>query len=301
MTIRTLLFLGDSANKCFFTTVRCCRSKLQTSQYRQARNLRFRVKQSAPNIQLEHGVIQPSRLWKHLGFTVMVSGASIAGAAIWEYERIRAQTYNIIYRYRQTRVNRTGLRGKVETWWRNLSESQRVFLPILFINAVVYLAWRVPALQKTMLRYFSTSPSTSSSCLSMVLSIFSHYSILHLAANMFVLNSFSSIAVSSLGKEQFLALYLSSGVISTFTSHLYKTMMRAPNVSLGASGAIMGIFGFVCTQYPDLNINIIFLPMFPFTAGIAIKSIMAIDVTGCLLRWRYLDHAAHLGGALFGM
>jgi len=33
-----------------------------------------------------------------------MSGVSIAGAAIWEYERIRSQTYNLIYRYRQFRI-----------------------------------------------------------------------------------------------------------------------------------------------------------------------------------------------------
>lgn len=306
MTVRTILFLGETANKCFFTTIRCCRPTLQTPQYRQARNLRSRIsfkesEISSPNIQLESEIIQPSRLWKHLGFTVMFSGVSIAGAAIWEYERIRKHTYNLIYRYRQFRVNRTGWRGKVEAWWRSLTEGQRVFAPILFINALVTLAWRVPALQKTMLRYFATSPTINSSYWSMLLSTFSHHSTLHLAANMFVLHSFSTIAVSSLGKEQFLALYLSSGVISSFTSHLYKIMVRMPNISLGASGAIMGIFGYVCAQYPDLDIRIIFLPMFSFTAGTAIKTIMALDVTGCVLRWKFFDHAAHLGGALFGI
>lgn len=68
----------------------------------------------------------------------------------------------------------------------------------------------------------------------MVFSTFSHYSILHLAANMYVLHSFSTIAVTTLGKEQFLALYLSSGVIASFASHMYKTMFGVPGLSLGA-------------------------------------------------------------------
>lgn len=29
----------------------------------------------------------------------------------------------------------------------------------------------------------------------------------------------------------------------------------------------MGILGFICTQYPDIQLSIIFLPMFTFTAG----------------------------------
>lgn len=51
---------------------------------------------------------------------------------------------------------------------------------------------------------------------------------------MYVLHSFSTIAVSTLGREQFLALYLSSGVISSFASHVYKTMFGIPGYSLGA-------------------------------------------------------------------
>ncbi len=45
----------------------------------------------------------------------------------------------------------------------------------------------------------------------MVLSSFSHYSIIHMLANMYVLWTFSSGIVSLLGKEQFLAVYLSAG------------------------------------------------------------------------------------------
>lgn len=33
----------------------------------------------------------------------------------------------------------------------------------------------------------------------------------------------------------------------------------------------------------------------------AIKVIMAIDATGVLLGWKFLDHAAHLGGGACGM
>lgn len=41
-------------------------------------------------------------------------------------------------------------------------------------------------------------------------------------------------AVASLGKEQFLGLYLSAGVISSFTSYLFKAVTKQPGLSLGA-------------------------------------------------------------------
>jgi hypothetical protein len=30
-------------------------------------------------------------------------------------------------------------------------------------------------------------------------------------------------------------------------------------------------------------------------------AMVSFDLLGTILRWRYLDHAAHLGGVLFGM
>jgi rhomboid-like protein len=48
-------------------------------------------------------------------------------------------------------------------------------------------------------------------CLSMVGATFSHYSFFHLAVNMYVLWSFSNIIGRTLGKEQFLGVYLSAG------------------------------------------------------------------------------------------
>lgn len=51
-------------------------------------------------------------------------------------------------------------------------------------------------------------------CSPMLLSTFSHFSLFHMAANMYVLWSFSSSIVSLLGREQFIAVYLSAGNFS---------------------------------------------------------------------------------------
>lgn len=68
----------------------------------------------------------------------------------------------------------------------------------------------------------------------MFLSTFSHYSGLHLFANMYVLHSFCNPAIISLGKEQFLGLYLSAGVVASFASILYKSVTAQAGLSLGA-------------------------------------------------------------------
>lgn len=120
----------------------------------------------------------------------------------------------------------------------------------------------------------------------MVLSTFSHYSMFHIFANMYVLHSFANAAAQSLGTEQLLGVYLSAGVISSLTSYLFKASVGGAGMSLGAvsvdtllsivkslincksqSGAIMGVLAYVCSRYPDTELGILFLPMVTFSAG----------------------------------
>lgn len=54
-------------------------------------------------------------------------------------------------------------------------------------------------------------------------------------------------------------------------------------------------------ERPDIQLMIMFLPFFSFSAGTAIKGIVLLDTLGLLLKWNFFDHAAHLGGTLFGM
>ena len=57
---------------------------------------------------------------------------------------------------------------------------------------------------------------------------------MHLGLNMYVLYTFSSLAISVLGKEQFIGFYLSAGVVSSFASLLFKTITKQPGLSMGA-------------------------------------------------------------------
>ncbi|KAG8014139.1 Presenilins-associated rhomboid-like protein [Nibea albiflora] len=159
------------------------------------------------------------------------------------------------------------LMSMMDDIWSSLTEGQRTVTGIIAVNAVVLCCWRMPSMQRSMIKYFTSNPASKTRYLPMVLSSFSHYSIIHMVANMYVLWTFSSGIVSLLGREQFLAVYLSAGVISTMVSYMCKT----------ASGRL----------YPSL--------------GAALKALIAIDTAGLVLGWRLFDHAAHIGGALFGV
>ncbi|KAM3866182.1 presenilin-associated rhomboid-like protein A, mitochondrial [Diretmus argenteus] len=262
-------------------------------------------------------------LLRPLMFTVGFTGCSFGAAAILQYELLlsRVQTakeeaesgrliqgsqdmtywhnwWNQLTNFQKQLIV---LMSTVDDFWSSLTEGQKTVTGIIAVNAVVLCCWRIPAMQRSMIKYFTSNPASKTRCLPMVLSSFSHFSIIHMLANMYVLWTFSSSIVSLLGREQFLAVYLSGGVFSNLVSHMCKTAAGQMHPSLGASGAIMTVLAAVCTEVPDAKLGILLLPMVTFTAGNALKALIAIDTAGLILGWRLLDHAAHLGGALFGV
>ncbi|GAA6228290.1 presenilins-associated rhomboid-like protein, mitochondrial [Lates japonicus] len=262
-------------------------------------------------------------LFKPLMFTVGFTGCSFGAAAILQYETLKSRVQTAKDEEESEKILQGSqdmthwhdwwnqlsgfqrqliiLISMADDFWSSLTEGQRTVTGIIAVNAVVLCLWRIPSMQRSMMKYFTSSPASKTRCLPMILSSFSHYSFIHMAANMYVLWTFSSGIVSLLGKEQFLAVYLSAGVISSMFSYMCKTATGRLSPSLGASGAVMAVLAAVCAKVPEAKLGIIFIPMVTFTAGHALKALVAIDAAGLLLGWRLFDHAAHLGGALFGV
>uniref|UniRef100_A0A8C0CP35 Presenilin-associated rhomboid-like protein, mitochondrial n=1 Tax=Balaenoptera musculus TaxID=9771 RepID=A0A8C0CP35_BALMU len=196
-------------------------------------------------------------LVKPLFFTVGFTGCAFGSAAIWQYESLKSRVQSYFDGIKadwldSIRPQKEGdFRKEINKWWNNLSDGQRTVTGIIAANVFVFCLWRVPSLQRTMIRYFTSSPASS--------------------------------------------------VISNFVSYVCKVATGRYGPSLGASGAIMTVLAAVCTKIPEGRLAIIFLPMFTFTAGNALKAIIAMDTAGMILGWKLFDHAAHLGGALFGI
>uniref|UniRef100_A0A4W3I735 rhomboid protease n=1 Tax=Callorhinchus milii TaxID=7868 RepID=A0A4W3I735_CALMI len=247
------------------------------------------------------------KLFKPFLFTVGFTGSTFGAAAIWQYESLksRVQSYYDDLQIDWFEKHRPPKAGDVRNWLDPFDIERLAYRLVLFwiiaANVLVFCLWRIPSMQRIMMKYFTSNPASKTLCLPMILSTFSHFSLFHMGANMYVLWSFSSSIVSLLGQEQFMAVYFSAGVISTFVSYVCKTASGRFGPSLGASGAIMSVLAAVCTKMPEAKLAIIFLPMFTFTAGSALKAIVALDTTGLILGWKFFDHAAHLGGALFGI
>lgn len=248
-------------------------------------------------------------LLKPFAFAVAVTGTSFTAAAIWQYETFRRLAKPNQHRFSRARTysfyGKAGdIRQRLNTWWNQLYPTEKLVCGIVGVNVAVFLAWRLPQFSTFMVKYFMASPMMKATSWPMLLSTFSHYSFLHLFVNMYVLWSFAPVASTKFGKEQFLATYISAGVVSGFTSYLYKVARGSMVPSVGASGAIMALIGIVGTSFPDTRLSIAFVSqVFPhsFSADAGVKGLIILDTLGVVFGWKFLDHAGHLGGMLFGI
>lgn len=122
---------------------------------------------------------------------------------------------------------------------------------------------------------------------------------MHLGFNMLALWSFAPLLHDKMGREQFLAFYITSGLMSSLGSHLFKYYRRNSVRSLGASGALFAVAG-ACAHIPGLYVSLIFLPFLSFPLKTALPVVMIFDFMGLLRKWSTFDHAAHLTGTTFG-
>ena len=291
----------------------CIRSRLlqldSRSHFNQLsqRSYVFRGKQrsvlSNSEIKTEATIFQ---LTKPFAFVVFIGGCSFTGAAIWQYEYLRSKILKKSEGYFNSEFygKAGGLRYELNVWWNSLSPGKQLAACIIAINCGVFGLWHIASLRTAMTKWFLSSPSSGARCWSMLLSTFSHYSGIHLALNMYVLWSFSSAADRLFGREHFLAFYLTAGTLSSLASYVIKYFRRSHVPSLGASGALMAVIGAFCWSQPNAEIGIAFisdiLPI-SFSALSAMKFLIVMDTLGVVFRWSFFDHAAHLGGILFGI
>lgn len=286
--------------------------KLSRRGFRKPNSLRSkRTKKLTPEMEFETPNLQNTHksLLKCSIFAAGFCTATFVGTTIWQYERKRTNEKDPLLRWVRSHwntmegwQNKEGdFRQALNKWWNGLSDGTKVFWPICFLNGLVYVCWNIPPLQRTMFRYFAFSPAALAVCWPMLLSVFSHYNFFHLAANMYVMHSFSQRICDKMGQEQFVAMYLCCGVLSSLAGAMFKVLIKCSNPSLGASGAIMGMLGYFCSINPETRVSVIFIPQFNVSAERGLYGLMCLDTLGLIMRWRLFDHAAHLGGMICGL
>jgi membrane associated rhomboid family serine protease len=124
----------------------------------------------------------------------------------------------------------------------------------------------------------------------LITSTFLHGGIMHLVANMVGLIFVGIFLEPRIGSKKFAVIYLVTGILASITSIIW----HEATVSVGASGAIFGLYGLflalmLTKAYPK-EFNKVFL----ISTVVFIGFNLVIGITGGI------DNAAHLGGLVSG-
>ncbi len=130
---------------------------------------------------------------------------------------------------------------------------------------------------------------------------FLHADLMHLLFNMMTLYFFGPIVVEAFGEIGFLMVYFGSILLGNiFSLYLYKNQQGYS--AIGASGGVSGILFASIAMIPDLGIMFFFIPI-PIPGYIFGFLYFAYSVYMMLNPKQHdnIGHAAHLGGAFFGL
>lgn len=171
---------------------------------------------------------------------------------------------------------------------------------LLIINALVFLAFQIP---QDFTKYFLLYPPESGrfGVWQLLTSMFSHKGVQHFFFNMMALFFFGPDVERQLGSKRFLTFYLSCGIgagLAVLLLNYFDLYQMRP--SLGASGAIYGLFIAFMLFYPRRKIMLLFPPI-PIEARIFVPILLGIDLyAGLTGSQPGIGNFAHLGGALTG-
>jgi len=124
---------------------------------------------------------------------------------------------------------------------------------------------------------------------------FIHGGLLHIATNMWALAQIGALSEVALGRGLYAATYVVTGVLGNVLSSARAASGAVPSVSVGASGAIMGLFGMAALYAWRSGAR--------GAAKILVTNILFVVGMGLALSARgvtLFDNAAHIGGALAG-
>lgn len=131
--------------------------------------------------------------------------------------------------------------------------------------------------------------------------MFMHGNLTHLLTNLLGLVLLGPIVERTVGKRHFIGLYLVSGLCGAACWLALRPHDMLPVV--GASGAIMGVFGGFLALYPSRKVFVIFLPFLKFQAWI-MGALLLLAHIALMLRPEWLGmpvaYEVHIGGLVGG-
>lgn len=191
--------------------------------------------------------------------------------------------------------------------WPDMPPSAATIIGIILVNAVVLGAWHFPPAFRGLNKFFIVVPGYPRA-FALIGAMFSHQYVFHLAGNMTLLWIFGTRLHDEIGRGQFLAVYMISGVLGGFVS-LSSWVLRNNLVSstVGASGAVAGVAAaYLLSPSKDkMQLFGVFPPEnWPSISAMAILCFMiGGDVLALWKRKKVvaLDHWGHIGGYATGI
>jgi membrane associated rhomboid family serine protease len=143
-----------------------------------------------------------------------------------------------------------------------------------------------------------------------LLSMFMHGGILHIAFNMLFLWIFGNNVEDSMGRPKFLAFYLLAGIIAVYAQALIDPSSTTPTI--GASGAVAGVLGGYLLLLPHARVLTLLIIIFFVTLveipayvmlGIwfVLQFLPAVGQVATPVDGGGVAYFAHVGGFIFGL
>jgi len=174
----------------------------------------------------------------------------------------------------------------------NLKDA-RITLTLIFVNILSYFIFIIAAPEEIsfFLVQFNRNIIYEYEIWRLITSIFLHGDPIHLFSNMFALLLFGATIENnkSISKIQFLIIYFISGLIGNLFSLF---LLPLDTISLGASGAIFGLIGFVFTIIATDDRSLLLFALFYLAFFIATSFMEGINF------WAHIFGL--LGGIVFG-
>jgi len=152
-------------------------------------------------------------------------------------------------------------------------------------------------------------PTPGSVYLTLLLSMFMHGGIAHIAGNMLFLYIFGDNVEDYLGHGRYLVFYLVCGILASlahvFTTYALGQDLQVP--SLGASGAISGVLGAYLLLFPNRRVRVILFQVLtevPALVAVGLWFVFQLVNGLGLLGGAASDgvaYAAHVGGFIAGL
>lgn len=182
---------------------------------------------------------------------------------------------------------------------------------VIVVNVSVFLLWNLGGLGGDLTHFLNVHFTTSLASLkagyvwTLLTSVFSHETFLHILFNMFVLFMFGRTLEESFGKRRFLVFYCLAGIFANCVQCSLPFFGFDDRSTLGASGAVAGVVMVFALQDPHRKLY--FFGVLAVPAWVLVAILVGFDLLGFvqqavtgLSKSVEVARGAHLAGSGFG-